>query len=369
MISWAGSKYLKLLTVFTLFGVSLSYVQALDEGIKISKRFPKHRVKKIGQDLNYLMNMPTWKPLDEKERLLFGSDSVESQDLYKWLDSRIGFLIPKESDNRNLIVLGEDFNQYPKFDIFPIDVGELFLFTDNGSRTLMSNYGVSYYFFGKRISKIVKVDLSKHFNGYHEPLSVYSPRIGIISIHENIFKSNLYISPMGRKSADSILRISYLFHEARHSDGNGKSLGFYHMKCPPGTDYAGLLACDRSSNGSYMIGAVFLKKSLEVCADCTEEEKDSLRLHYFDSKSRVMTKAVLSPDEVEEINRLENKLDETAHQYFQSISDGAEKNRAELEKKIQKILLEIKTIKSIGEKESTIYWDATPEVVGFGNVQ
>lgn len=367
MISWESPKYLKLLTILTLFWGGLVSAQESEIGIKISKRFSKHRISKISDDLSYLVDMPKWKKLDAVEKRVLGIESHETQDIFNWLDRRVSFLIPEDLENRNQISFGRDTNLYPSFNVFPKDVNNLYLFTDNSSRTLMSNYGVSYYFLGKRISKEIKVDLSYHFTGLPRPMRIFSPRVGIIAIHDDFFKSHLYISKLGRSTADSILRLSYLFHEARHSDGNGESLGFYHMRCPPGTDYAGKPACDRASNGPYMIGAIFLKKSLEVCTDCTEEEKDSLRLHFFDSRGRIMNRKVLTPDEVERVNELENKLDETAHQIFSTIGDNAESRKAILEKEIQRILLDIKTIKASDDAAQAIYWDSTPEFIGINN--
>ncbi|MCR9205406.1 MAG: hypothetical protein NXH75_12560, partial [Halobacteriovoraceae bacterium] len=141
--------------------------------------------------------------------------------------------------------------------------------------------------------------------------------------------------------------------------------GFYHMKCPPGTDYAGQFACDRASNGAYTIGSIFIKKSLEVCRDCTEEEKDSLRIHYFDSQSRVMNKKILTPEDVEKINQLENQLDHTAHQLFQVSGENQSVRTRILEEEIQNILSEIKEIKAFDEKSQAKHWDATPEVIGI----
>lgn len=86
----------------------------------------------------------------------------------------------------------------------------------------------------------------------------------------------------------SIYRLSTLFHEARHSDGNRKSnsWGFDHTLCPAGSVHSGLLACDLFSNGPTKIGYYYLKVALENCASCSTVGKDLIRMALIDQKNR-----------------------------------------------------------------------------------
>jgi hypothetical protein len=90
------------------------------------------------------------------------------------------------------------------------------------------------------------------------------------------------------------MRAETLFHEARHSDGHGKTLGFLHAKCPSYHDYAGLPACDLSTNGPYTIGALMFKYIMDSTADkSTEKTKKIQQLIYLDIANRTLSTSSL----------------------------------------------------------------------------
>src|SRR5690606_3079638 len=101
-----------------------------------------------------------------------------------------------------------------------------------------------------------------------QSLEVLSPRVGLIILYDTYFNTQKFgINRSNPKAySNSLNRISTLLHEARHSDGNGPSLGFPHVKCPATKpEYEGFAACDIATNGAYAIEAAMHKKFIEEC--------------------------------------------------------------------------------------------------------
>jgi hypothetical protein len=115
-----------------------------------------------------------------------------------------------------------------------------------------------------------------------------SPRAGLLEIGPGLFPDL-----QGHKVQNILLdvyRASTLFHEARHSDGHGKTLGFFHATCPSWHDYAGKPACDASTNGPYTIGAMVMKNLAAQCtSQCTELTKRALQSLYLDVAGRALS--------------------------------------------------------------------------------
>jgi hypothetical protein len=169
--------------------------------------------------------------------------------------------------------------------------------------TIMSNTGVLLYLNGKINGMLIGMNMP----GLPK-IPVTSPRVGILQIGRGLFS-------MGRTKNNtleldsSLMRVSTLFHEARHSDGNKKSLGFLHAICPAGHDYAGYAACDFNLNGSYSVGYEVGKVVAENCAACTVAQREALRLDYLDSYSRVIQKQEVAAATEEELQTLHTLKD------------------------------------------------------------
>jgi hypothetical protein len=180
-----------------------------------------------------------------------------------------------------------------------------------------------------------------------------SPRVGIIQVGEGLFLERFRIQPKQIEApANSIARLGSLFHEARHSDGNGASLGFGHAVCPAGHPYGGQNSCDRNRNGPYSVASAILKILLRECRDCSVEEKESLRVRILDYSSRIILSTEIAPNpsrvpryqfQVAACN-LNRKLG------FKETSDCREA-RENLDAALN------------GKVVTTTDWDATPEMI------
>lgn len=347
------------------------WAQAAEEsslrlGIQISIQFLPHQEKLLKTDLDFLKTISSWNALSQLEKKTMDLLTGDSSELNQWLRERIQFLLPIAPQLRIQIFGNEGPFFYPYEDVFPQEMEDVFTMENSQAGHLMSNSGVAYYLFGKRRNEILSLNLKNHFPKLKSDLPVLSPRIGIIHVHKNTFNYQNKISVSGREPADRLQRLSFLFHEGRHSDGHGANLGFYHTMCPPGHDYTGRIACDTPSNGAYSVSALFIKKSLEVCHACTEGHKETLRLTYLDSKLRVLDKKNLSPEEQEQINQYENDLNFLGHQLFDAYSRGDEARIELLKESLQEITEKINQIKKPINLPKT-YWKSEPEVLNYNH--
>jgi hypothetical protein len=144
----------------------------------------------------------------------------------------------------------------------------------------MSNLGEYIY----RLGKIRGVLLGLDIDGIGV-IPVSSPRSGVIRVGAGLFDE----APRSiRTAAAAIPRLKTFFHEARHADGNGKSLGFPHAICPPGHNLHGNNACDRNLNGPYTVGGQVMRAMTESCTTCSRGQREALRLQYLESFGRVL---------------------------------------------------------------------------------
>ena len=143
-------------------------------------------------------------------------------------------------------------------------------------------------------------------------IPVLSPRVGLISV-SGLFAPQFYPNPMLLKTeANSIYRLGVLFHEARHSDGSGRHLGFPHNLCPEGHDYAGQSACDDTLNGAYTVGAHVMNELMMNCKDCSEEDLSSLQSSIHNDLQRVNKEIPVSEYAVNETMAACKKVKEAA---------------------------------------------------------
>lgn len=165
--------------------------------------------------------------------------------------------------------------------------------------------------------------------------------------------------------ANSLGRMAVFFHEARHSDGNGKSLGFFHAVCPSGHDFQGSYACDRNLNGPYSIGAQMMKEFIKNCDECSVSEKEQMRLRYLDSMNRVLDNTPKIKENVDaEITSLKLQLETKKMIYQLEVVTGKPtletyNSIINLEKELLAKAKELDAIEFI----PSVDWDANSESV------
>ncbi|RYZ90991.1 MAG: hypothetical protein EOP04_02075 [Proteobacteria bacterium] len=281
----------------------------LAELIQFSSSVKESEKKIILADLEYFdalgFELDEHRSIDLSKTL--GNEIKSASALRLWLHQRLSYIVGLDLDNLSIGMVSSRQRKILWGPLKPY-YGEA---SDN---VLASNLSAEIYGFFKTQSEIssrfdylkLKID--------DEEIAVTTPRIGIMRIGPGFFDKNLLPSPIANSTANTIMRISVLFHEARHSDGNSaaKSSGMPHVVCPMTSNVAselrGTAACDRSSNGAYAVGAEVLKVLIAQCGtNCSTKTTVILQAIYLDYLSRIIGRDVLSdqPDsEIREIDTL-----------------------------------------------------------------
>jgi len=345
-----------------LIALGTSEGQAKELKLKFDRRVPEEQSQILGNDLRRLDKMS----LSASSEMLriYGLKDGEGASLSSWLSERVQW------------VLSEDFNlekslrpspatlffRFPNPGIIP-DIETPTKTAEPGGevKTVMSNLGGALYLGGKQAGLLINVAIEGKVGG----LDIRSPRTGLLKVGEGLFFKG---GKLAKASPDflSHYRLSTLVHEARHSDGNGKSLGFLHATCPEGHDLAGYPACDRNLNGPYMVGALFSQAMAKDCDDCSEVDKELYQLVTADSFNRVIREypdpnADVDPGEAAETRVGNLKLIVDTCDTLVSLGRPDSENCTQSRKELVEVLAHPDSLEPEKKLIKTTEWDATPE--------
>lgn len=264
--------------------------------ITLAANLTKTEQKRMQADLHYL-HVSSVRSNDEFVTKVLGIPEANNQSLTAWLNDRLQYIVGKSKPLDALLVDSGERVAYENPEILPDVVLDLLpglkgAFSQISSdeergTTIATNVGSLGYLFGK-ISKTGTQAIDIPGVGH---VVMRSPRTGVIQAAKGYSISLLDFYGIRGSDPNSegnkINRLSTLFHEARHSDGHGKSLSFMHTKCPEGHDLAGMSACDNNLNGPYLVGATTTAIFLQTCTTCSTPEKEALRLAAIDSAGRI----------------------------------------------------------------------------------
>ena len=273
--------------------------------IQAENAVPKGQLALLSQDFEWLGTLQDLPPTQEFREVL-GLESAAPASLSTWLSSRVRYVVaedfkPSLLNIRPYIFKKFDFPMTEMPDLeFPRNAENIPLIDPNtlpegtpegadepeaGGKVVMANLGSALYLGGKMSNVLLGVNL----RGIGR-IPVTSPRVGIIQIGEGLFHDGLFGKEIPNDSPiRRTFRMSTFFHEARHSDGNGKTLGFMHALCPRGHDYENSNACDRNINGPYTVGALMDEHIARACTECSEVEREAIRLFGLESRSRIIS--------------------------------------------------------------------------------
>jgi hypothetical protein len=265
---------------------------------------PKEQMDILRKDFDWLTTLKNETPTDEFRQVLELDDAGPAS-LSNWLNARVKYLIAENFKPSLWNIRPYLFKkfEYPATDLpdleLPPQAKESPVIDPNNlpegkpddeakpqpkGKIVMANLGSALYLGGKSAKFLLGVKL----RGIGR-IPVTSPRVGIIQVGEGLFYDGFYGDGVAKDSPiRKAFRMSTFFHEARHSDGNAKSMGFLHALCPPGHDYENLNACDRNTNGPYTVGALMDEHLAKSCAGCSEAERETIRLMGLESRSRIL---------------------------------------------------------------------------------
>ena len=262
-----------------------------------SENVTNSQMKSIDRDLNVLKNLK-FKTASPRTLQVMGLETLDSASSSKWLNERVSYIIAEKDASLKRILLGlaiyseKDFQLYPNPATNPLDnINEL---TSNVEKaeavTVMANIGAGVYMLGKQQQRLYGLKVSRGILKKQRRIPITSPRVGIIQIGEGLFMKQFAINKNDDNAvSNSLSRLSTFFHEARHSDGNGASLGFAHAICPDNHPMAGNAACDTNLNGPYTVGALMTAELAKSCDSCSESEIEILKVRALEEQSRVLS--------------------------------------------------------------------------------
>ncbi|MBS1983904.1 MAG: hypothetical protein JST16_07005 [Bdellovibrionales bacterium] len=299
-------------------------------------------------------------------RKIMGLKSLSTQAVGGWLNDRVKYIIDEKSnldDVDGVSLIAKPGQHFPQPDKLPPISAmalvikklkmsalnrELSPFSD--SITLASNSGAGLYMTGKAAD--LKISDNGDITGSvyslqidNELVAVQSPRTGIMQIGAGHFHP--FINKDVNALSNQIMRISTLLHEAHHSDGQGHSLGFAHIRCPKGHDLAGKFACDLAYNGPYTLDALFVKASLRACANCSAAEIEKLKLLAADSLGRYVQTSEL-PEIKQAIKQVGDLLEQ------KSTTDAVERKKLET---LRGIYTSARDFFNQVEQNPKMFWD------------
>lgn len=224
--------------------------------------------------------LDTLSPTTSRDTKLMDISDFSAPTLAAWLTHRAKAIVgPTYNLDRNIGVLRTAVPYLPR----PVAIE---LENRGEGKIMMANLGAAVYMAGKKEKWVLGMKVAG------DTLTVTSPRVGVFQVHE-LFKLKVLGAPADAK-VNSLVRLSILFHEARHSDGNGEATGLPHAICASG-DYQGQPACERYAQGPYVVSRITTERFLEACSDCTSGEKEALTLMIADYQSRLLP----NPEEVD----------------------------------------------------------------------
>jgi hypothetical protein len=287
--------------VLSLLFIALAPNISSARSLQLSNQVTDQEVGVIKHDLSNDLTLVDGLAL----RQLMGISDLSDGSLKQWLSDRVGYIIgEKENLKENLLALQENY-QYQNAGIFPdFEKPTKDINHQKDSEPLkgkvavvMSNVGMSFYYIGKSKEILVGYKFTSK-QGSETTVAMTSPRVGIIQVGEGLFG----ILPNPKNPASIVntwFRLSTFFHEAHHSDGNAKSLGFTHAVCPESKGrYAGFNACDRESNGPYAVEAFIVRQARVTCETkktCDAGESEMLKKLELDAYSRIIDRKVIDP--------------------------------------------------------------------------
>lgn len=342
---------------------TLGQVHAAEEfgGFNFHSTVAKSQSEALKSDIKYLYQNPITKP--DAEFISTGEMSAgDGLNMHNWLINRVRYIIGQSYQLNDANVIGTRFN-FPKTSLPILPDAPT---SGGGSGTpggetpapnpevkvIMTNLGGALYIAGKPQGFALGIK----FDGKN--LYAKSPRVGLLQVGEGLFLERFMLNKDIKAPANAIFRLGTLFHEARHSDGNGAHSGFLHDYCPTGHPYAGYGACEASGNGSYTIGALSTRHLLQNCAGCSTAEKSALQANVLDSFSRIISNTNSS-----RISTLQS-LVETYKSIKTIYEANASSEQAKIEIKTienQIVLLELEIASLSVDAQKAPFLDARPE--------
>lgn len=259
-------------------------------GIIFDSTVPANQAAMLSADLQALerVQLPT---SNSQYTQYVGISDFSAGSVTNWLKARVRLIVGETFDYKRSARAGEQRKYNPT--ILSRSQDELSESSD--IKTVMFNVGSLVYLTGKEESRVYTMTVGA------SSFPVKTPRVGIIQIGEGLFTVNAIPKSSLDSVANRYLRAAVLFHEARHTDGNGVTAAMPHSLCTTG-DYKDSYSCESNLNGPYIVEAVMLRQFYDACGSgCSYTELDGMRSFIADNVSRLLSGASFKDDRPEAI--------------------------------------------------------------------
>lgn len=248
-------------------------------GIVLDSSVPEAERELIDLDL-FRLSEVNLNSASSRDLQILGVQAFSGSQLTSWLRTRVSFIVGEDFDyGEQANIVGTQTYRPQIFSASLLSEDEI---EQNSLITIMINIGGALYRYGKRNNQVLTLDVGG------QRIYVKSPRVGVIQIGEGLFSAWSVKSSARDALANSLIRLSVFFHEARHSDGNGDNVTFPHAICPDGHDYAGNYSCDSAANGPYVVDSVMLRNLRNACAGCSNTEIQTFKSFEADALDRML---------------------------------------------------------------------------------
>jgi hypothetical protein len=279
------------------------------DNIKIASTVPADQTARFIKDIQLLKGMNFTNP-DSQMLTLMGIGDAQGSTLASWMEARVNFIVDEnfKLDDTDLSIDKRAFT-FPNNGSPTLETPTKTPVAGGNIQTVMLNISGEIYYGGKENQQLLDVQLP----GIGTEAAT-GMRIGILQIGSGMFMP-LQQADAGKDPStfeDGMpyvaFRLSTLIHEARHSDGNGPSIAFFHAVCSTGP-YTGYAACDRNLNGPYEIQTAFLNSLVQSCTTCSAGDKIAIQNLASDDASReIVGSPDPSQDHSEMIGALQGEL-------------------------------------------------------------
>lgn len=357
---------MKFLAVLTLVAtLSPAFAGEVFGGFNFHSSVAKNQSDALKTDLRYLFKAPVTEA--DSEFLSTAKLQVgDGKNMHNWLLNRIKYVVGESYElNETNIAVSISGAIFFKFPTTPLpEMPDTSTSDDEpkkeGVVTVMSNLGGALYIGGKKAG----IPIGLKLDG--DKVYAKSTRVGILQVGEGLFLERFLLNKDVLAPANSISRLATLFHEARHSDGNGKSTGFLHAKCPVDHAYVGHYACEAVGNGPYTVGALAERHLLKNCTSCSEGEKNALAAKVADAFGRILDLDKVAKKQAfqSQINSHKSIVD-SYKTLLNTITDPAQRETFTAE--LERLEAQLKVMEqeladlSTGPATKPAFLDATPE--------
>ncbi|NDD53331.1 hypothetical protein EBZ39_05575 [bacterium] len=290
---WKNSFLLFVVGALALIGCQKNTTSGFSTkvGIVLDSTVPEDQRNLIDQDLYNLSQLNL--SVTSSDLQVLNINSFSGSEMVSWFKTRVSYIVGESFDYSEQAYIVGTVSYRPQ--IYASTLLDNDFLAQNSLVTIMVNIGSALYRYGKNNSRVLTLDVGG------QTLYIKSPRIGVIQIGEGLFTSWSVRNTARDTLANSLIRLSVFFHEARHSDGNGDNVTFPHALCPDWHDYSGNYSCDNSANGPYVVDSIMLKNLRNACTNCSNTEIQTFKAFQADAESRLLPNSTFKDVRPEQI--------------------------------------------------------------------